>query len=67
MQVSIVDGKNTFSQLVRLAELGSQIIFMRHGRAVAMLCQLPPELRPPPEDDEDPFARLLDGVDDFKF
>lgn len=67
MRVSIVNAKSSFSKLVRLAEMGTEIIFERHGHAVAILCQLPPAMRPLSEDDEDPFAHLLDGVDDFKF
>jgi antitoxin (DNA-binding transcriptional repressor) of toxin-antitoxin stability system len=46
MRISLADGKDAFARIVRLAEQGETIIILRHGKAVAQLCQLPSEMRP---------------------
>nr|WP_255550934.1 type II toxin-antitoxin system prevent-host-death family antitoxin [Granulicella sp. dw_53] len=50
MIVSVASARNRLTELLRLAEAGEEIIIERHGRAVAQLRQLPPELRPAKED-----------------
>jgi antitoxin (DNA-binding transcriptional repressor) of toxin-antitoxin stability system len=50
MNVSVAVAKNTLPRLIRLAEGGETIIIERHGRPVAQLLALPPELRPQKHD-----------------
>jgi antitoxin (DNA-binding transcriptional repressor) of toxin-antitoxin stability system len=62
MNVSVAHAKNTLAKLIRLAEGGEVIIIERHGKPVAQLCILPPELRPKQDPDSlegDAFNELL--------
>lgn len=57
MIVSIAYAKDHLTTLLRLSEGGESVTITRHGRPVAQLKQLPPELRP--KQDDDTFAELL--------
>jgi len=61
MNVSVASAKNNLAKLIRLAEGGEDVIILRHGRPVAQLRQLPPELLPPKDGtlDDDSFNKLL--------
>ena len=45
MNVSVAIAKGNLAKLIRLAESGETITIKRHGKPVAQLIQLPPELR----------------------
>lgn len=45
MEVSIYEAKNNFSELVRRAEQGEEVILSRRGRPVARLVKLSPKTR----------------------
>ncbi|HTF69704.1 MAG TPA: hypothetical protein VK638_44215 [Edaphobacter sp.] len=60
MQVSVVYARDHLPNLIRLAEGGEEITIERHGRPVAQLRPLPPELRPKQDDSlDDAFNELL--------
>jgi antitoxin (DNA-binding transcriptional repressor) of toxin-antitoxin stability system len=50
MNVSVASAKNNLAKLLRLAEGGEDVIVTRHGRPVAQLRAVPPELRPKQDD-----------------
>ena len=60
MNISIVYARDHLPNLIRLAEGGEEIIIERHGRPVAQLRAVPPELRPKQDDAlDDAFNELL--------
>jgi antitoxin (DNA-binding transcriptional repressor) of toxin-antitoxin stability system len=60
MNVSVASAKNNLAKLIRLAEGGEDVTIERHGKPVAQLRCLPPELRPKQDDALDAaFNELL--------
>jgi prevent-host-death family protein len=45
MEVTIVEAKNTLSDLIRKVEQGEEVVIRRHGRSVARLVKAEPKRR----------------------
>jgi prevent-host-death family protein len=59
MRVGIATAKNSLPKLIRLAEQGEEVILTRHGKPVAQISSLPPELR---RQNDAPDAWLVEVV-----
>jgi prevent-host-death family protein len=58
--VSIVKLKSDLPEILQAVRRGEQVIVTKHGRRVALLTDIPPELRPPPQENENSvFEEIL--------
>lgn len=64
MDVSIAEAKNRFTDLIRIAADGEQVVITRHGRPVAQIAPPPPERRKVRLGGMKGKIRLLPGWDD---